>query len=59
MRKIGAKGFKVVQDKNGKATLERIPFYGMDRSKKLRGRNSKKSKVVRPSPDHLWGKKNG
>ena len=46
MRKIGVRGFKVVQDKNGKSTLERIPFYGRDASAKIRGKNSKKVRVI-------------
>ena len=46
MCKIGAKGFRVVQDGKGKATLERIPFYGRDASAKIRGKKSKKVRVV-------------
>ena len=57
MRKIGVRGFKVVQDSRGKATLEPIPMYGKTVSQKAQARKSKAVKVVRPASDHLWGKK--
>jgi len=39
------KGFRVVKDKNGKTTLERIKFYGMDSSAKIAQRNRNASKT--------------
>lgn len=41
------KGFRVVKDKNGKTTLERIKFYGMDSSAKIAQRNRNASKTRR------------
>lgn len=51
------KGFRVVKDKKGKTTLERIKFYGLDASAKIaqRNRNASKTrsrvKVVRRAGD--------
>lgn len=45
------KGYRVVQKtENGKIkiTMERIPFYGLDSSAKIKKRKSKRVRVQRP-----------
>lgn len=59
MRKIGLKGFRVVQTRSGKKVLERIPFYGRDSSARIRMRKSKKATPVRPAFAGLVGKGEG
>jgi hypothetical protein len=47
MTSKGIKGFRVVKGKDGKTTLERIKFYGMDASAKIAQRNRNASKTRR------------
>lgn len=47
MTSKGIKGFRVVKGRDGKTTLERIKFYGMDASAKIAQRNRNASKTRR------------
>lgn len=47
MTSKGIKGFRVVKGKDGKATLERIKFYGMDASAKVAQRSRNASETRR------------
>ena len=47
MSRIG-KGYTVKQDDRGRAVIEKIPYYGMDASAKIKAKKGKRVRVQRP-----------